>query len=712
VVANEAHHLSERTTVAGRVAGSESDSVDAALERDFALPYARALVGIVVGLPDTSVDGDAARTLISALDTVAGVSHVAFAPRATLRGDAAIDVVIVGFHRGTEEAAVLAGVRQASRSAAAALRSRDPRATIEWTGDAALRSDLRVASTADLRRSELRALPLTLLLLLWSFGAVAAACLPLGLGLLTTTIALAAAAVLARFWTPEMSLQSVATVLGLALGIDYTLILVSRFRAARAAGCSSAEAAREARERAGHTVVLSGIAVTVGFAALLAVPVHELRSAAVGGMLVAVCAVLVATRLLPPLLAAAGDYVDWGRVGPLRRGAVGRAFWEGWGTFVVTRPWTVLALASLPLLLLAFQVRRLRVALPNAEWLPSSMESARALGRLEAAGGAGLVYTLQVLVTLPQGRLEGRDNWNAVRRLASDLADHPFVDRVSALPLLPRIAAISLPAATRARFVSRDGRTARIEVVPAVTAPRSGLIAMVRELRQAGGGALTGLSGTAIRIGGMPAMYADYEDTISGRAAVVVGSILAASMLVLFIGFRSIAIPLKAIALNLLTVTAALGALTLVFQDGVGGALVGVAAPLDGIFPVVPVLTFCALFGLSMDYEVFLIARVAEARARGRDEHGAIIEGLAETGGLITSAAAVMVTIFAAFAAGEILPTRMLGFALATAVFMDATLVRMALGPALLCIAGRWNWWPGAPVRASTPGPTDPVRRA
>ena len=122
---------------------------------------------------------------------------------------------------------------------------------------------------------------------------------------------------------------------------------------------------------------------------------------------------------------------------------------------------------------------------------------------------------------------------------------------------------------------------------------------MVRELRQAGGGALTGLSGTAIRIGGMPAMYADYEDTISGRAAVVVGSILAASMLVLFIGFRSIAIPLKAIALNLLTVTAALGALTLVFQDGVGGALVGVAAPLDGIFPVVPVLTFCALFGLS-----------------------------------------------------------------------------------------------------------------
>ena len=159
--------------------------------------------------------------------------------------------------------------------------------------------------------------------------------------------------------------------------------------------------------------------------------------------------------------------------------------------------------------------------------------------------------------------------------------------------------------------------------------------------------------------------------------------------------FRSVLVPLKAVVLNLLAVAGAMGAMVLVFQDGYGVRLLGLAHPIDGVFPIVPVLAFCCVFGLSMDYEVFLVARVAEARRSGLDEDEALVEGLARTAGLITSAAAIMIAVFAAFALGGFVLVKMLGFALAVAVLLDATIIRIAIGPALLRLAGRWNWWPG-----------------
>ena len=171
--------------------------------------------------------------------------------------------------------------------------------------------------------------------------------------------------------------------------------------------------------------------------------------------------------------------------------------------------------------------------------------------------------------------------------------------------------------------------------------------------------------------------------------------VVATTLVVLFLAFRSVLVPLKAVALNLLSVSGAFGALVLVFQDGHGARLLGLAAPLDGVFPIVPALVFCTVFGLSMDYEVFLVARVAEARRAGLSEDEALAEGLARTGPVITSAAAIMIAVFAAFTLGEFVLLKMLGFALAVAVLLDATVIRMAIGPALLRLAGRWNWWPG-----------------
>src|SRR5437773_1908921 len=181
------------------------------------------------------------------------------------------------------------------------------------------------------------------------------------------------------------------------------------------------------------------------------------------------------------------------------------------------------------------------------------------------------------------------------------------------------------------------------------------------------------------------------------RFPLVVALVLGGTLAALFLGFRSVLVPLKAVCLNLLSVAAGFGAVVLVFQDGNGAALLGLAAPLDAVFTIIPTLVFCTVFGLSMDYEIFLVARVAEARRSGLDERAAIAEGLAQTGPVITSAAAVMVAVFAAFTLGDFLVMQILGLALAVSVALDATVVRVAIGPALLALAGRWNWWPGRP---------------
>ncbi len=217
----------------------------------------------------------------------------------------------------------------------------------------------------------------------------------------------------------------------------------------------------------------------------------------------------------------------------------------------------------------------------------------------------------------------------------------------------------------------------------------------MRELRKTGAPALTGVPGATLLVGGIPALNADYETIIRDRFPSVMALVIGGTLLALLCGFRSIFAALKAIALNLLSVAASFGALVLVFQSGYGSSLLGVPGGTSSVFPLVPIVTFAIVFGLSMDYEVFLVARVLEARRSGMSEVDAIPEGMARTAGLITSAAAIMIVVFAAFTFGDFLVVKMIGFTLAIAVLIDATLVRIVVGPALLRIAGDWNWWPG-----------------
>jgi RND superfamily putative drug exporter len=232
-------------------------------------------------------------------------------------------------------------------------------------------------------------------------------------------------------------------------------------------------------------------------------------------------------------------------------------------------------------------------------------------------------------------------------------------------------------------------------VIPAASVSPRGQVAFARDLRTWSAPEATGVPGTRMSVGGRPGFEADYEDTVSKHFRRVVLLVVGGTFLALFAGFRSLLVALKAVILNLLSVGASFGALVLVFQEGWGSRLLGLTGPTGSVFPIIPVLVFCIVFGLSMDYEVILVARVAEARRAGLGESEAIAEGLARTATVITSAAAIMIVVFAAFTLGAFLPIKMLGFALSVAVFVDAVAVRMVIGPALLRLAGRWNWWPG-----------------
>ena len=367
---------------------------------------------------------------------------------------------------------------------------------------------------------------------------------------------------------------------------------------------------------------------------------------------------------------------------------------------VTARPWTALLLAGAPLLLLALQARYMRSGLPPDDWLPATAESAHALHSLERMQRTGIVESIRIVLELPAGTTPQSDaGWRTVSNLTTYLKNDPRAAQVLSLPTLTGMSesGISIDFMNeemRKSFLSSDSRATLIEVLPAPGVTPTQEMQWVRELRGADLTSITGLSGAALRIGGIPALNADYDHVVKDRMPKVIGWVVGGSLIALLAGFRSVFVAVKAIMLNLLSVGASFGALVLVFQEGYGSKFLGAGSGLGYVFPIIPILSFAIVFGLSMDYEVFLVARVLEERREGAPERNAVVQGLASTARLITSAGAIMIAVFAAFTMGNFIIIKMLGFTLSVAVFLDATIVRMVIGPALLQLAGDWNWWP------------------
>jgi RND superfamily putative drug exporter len=715
-----AGRVAEVLEAGAHIPGSESATVERLLAGPLASSYAQFGVLVIGGVPSPATPEGAAllRGIVGSLrraSEVAAVFSYLDAPDTLLLGERGTgSYLVVGLASDSANPdRLIPPLRARSALLAARLRADYPGVTLRWTGQTALNVDLRRSSSTDVGRAEQRALPLTLALLLLAFGAVAAAVVPILVAALAIAIALGAAAVVAGLWPLSLLLQSVVPMLGLGLGIDYALLMVSRFREGLAVGASAEAAAEEAGRHAGHTILLSAATVALGFIVLLTIPLNEMRAIAVGGLLVVIASALLVTTLLPGVLAIFGPRIDWGRVRSRTARQSSATRWRRWGRWVTGHPWSALGAGAVPLLLLAGQSARLRTGLPRGDWLPASMESARALYDLRAMGRGGVIQGVRMVLQLPEGTSLRREaEWQALAGFAATLESDPRTLRVrsivgvAALAGLTRAALVTLPGPMTRRLtaglISDDGRLALLEVLPRESVSPDELVAWVRQLRKAGAAPL-GIPGARVTVGGLPAFNADYQDAVAGRFLEVAALVVGGTFVALLIGFRSILVPLKAVALNLLSVAAAFGALTLVFQDGHGAGLLGVTEPLGAVFSSLPVIVFCIVFGLSMDYEVFLMTRVMEARRAGLGDRDAIVEALGTTAQVITSAAAIMLVVFAAFTLGDVLVTKMLGFALAVAVLLDATIVRMVIGPALLQLAGRWNWWPGSTALAAMP---------
>ncbi len=708
------YNAGSRLETAIHIKGGEAEAVDRELAHRFQSPYAHRLIAVINGLPDPeSVEGtNAIGLIVNGLRTqprVSGVLSRLDWPDPLFVGKDGGTLVIVGLGPGPgSEESLIPALRTKAIELQNQLRPQFPAINIQLTGETPLNFDLRKVSADDVNRAEFRVLPVTLILLLIAFGGVTAAMLPLGVGLLAISMTMGAAALLADHMHLSILVGNLATMLGLGLGIDYALLMVSRFREALSEGHNANEAADIAAQQTGRTLIISAATVAIGFAALLTVPIGEISSIGVAGLLVASLSALICTCILPWVLGLLGVRVNSWRLhipafwhsGSGGIPASPKARWRRWGHAVTERPWIALLTAGLPLLFLALQAQRISPGLPPGNWLPAGAESVHALHSLEGMGRSGIVQSLRVILELPKSAsLSTPDGWKAMSRLTDYLSKDPRCSEVVSLATLsggaddPGILS-QFPEDTRRSLLRDDGLATLIEVLPAVEATPADQIHWVRELHSADVAKITGVAGAAIRIGGIPAINADYEAVVNERLPKVIAGVVLGSLAALLVGLRSLFAAIKAILLNLLSVAASFGALVLVFQDGYASRVLGVAGPTGSVFPIIPILSFAIVFGLSMDYEVFLVSRVLEERRKGLTERAAVIEGLASTAGLITSAAAIMIAVFAAFMLGNFLIIKMLGFTLAVAVLIDATAVRMVIGPALLQIAGDWNWWP------------------
>jgi putative drug exporter of the RND superfamily len=719
------YKVESRLETAAHIKGGEAEKVDQELAQRFQSPYAHRLVLVISGLPDpdSAESADALGFLTSSARNVPGVSGAISSvdwPDPLFTGKDGGALIIVGLDPRDETVeALVPQIRAKADWMEGQLKPQYPNIKLEITGEAPLTLDLRKVSADDVKHAEERAMPVTLLLLFLAFGSLVAALLPLGIGVLSISMAMGAVALLTHYLHLSILVQNLATMLGLGLGIDYALLMVSRFREALNEGCDRGHAADIAAGQAGRTLLISATTVAIGFSALLIVPISELRSIGIAGLLVTVLSVVLCTFILPWMLGLLGNRVNTARVQlPGTRSktpdslCAASARWVRWGNIITRRPWTALLAVGIPLLILAFQARKISPGIPDHDSLPAAAESVRALHTLQSMGRSGIVQSLRVILELPpQSPALSPAGWLAVSRVTQHFQSDPRAEEVLSLPTLTGMsdaadAVNDVPEAMRKSFLRRDGQATLIELLPTATLSPNEQIRWVRELRSSDVAAITGVPGAVLRVGGVSALDADYDSVVTLWLPRVVSCVLLGSLLALLLGLRSLFAAVKAILLNLLSVGASFGALVVVFQEGHGGKLFGLAGPTGTVYPIVPILSFAIVFGLSMDYEVFLVARVLEERRRGLCERSAVVEGLARTAGLITSAAAIMIAVFTAFTMGGFLVVRMLGFTLAVAVFIDATAVRMVVGPALLQLAGDWNWWPfglhGAPATSDT----------
>jgi len=554
-------------------------------------------------------------------------------------------------------------------------------ATVYLTGQAAIEHDLDPVFGEDLVRGELIALPIALLILVFTFGTLAFL-IPFAFALVTIPTTLAIVWVFANFMELSTYLQNLVSLIGLGIAIDYSLLIVYRFREELARGSSRDEAIVTTMATAGRAVVFSGTAVAIGLAMLVFMPLPFMRGFGIGGLFIPAVSLLAAVTFLPVVLSLVGTRLDRVRVLPRswleRRADTEHGFWAVLARFIMRYPKTVAGVTAGFLLLLTLPLLALQLGPGSNEGIPRNLEAVRGYDVLRAAVGAGAVAPTNVVVDT--GRTGG----------AEDPGVTGAVDRLKrSLEADPQVAVVRF--GDTSQYVDPTGRYLNVEVVGEQDYGKPESLAFVSRLRDKVVPAAGFPEGVAVYAGGGPPGGKDFLDLTYGWFPWLVAAVLVATFVLLMRAFRSIVLPLKAIVLNLLSIGAAYGLLVVVFRWG-AGEWAGLI-PYDQIEGWIPVFLFAMLFGLSMDYEVFLVSRMREEWDNGATNEEAVVLGLTKTGRLVTAAGLIMFAAFMGFVAGSIVGLQQFGFGLAAAILIDVTIVRALLVPSAMKLFGKWNWW-------------------
>jgi uncharacterized membrane protein YdfJ with MMPL/SSD domain len=584
-----------------------------------------------------------------------------------------------------------------AKEAVSEIQNAHPQLRVEQFGNVSSNKELNDTFTSDLAKAELLSFPLTLLILIIAFGALVAALVPLLLGATTVIAALGLVALPSHLSPIDSNLQSVILLIGLAVSVDYSLFYLRREREERAAGRSERSALEVAAATSGRAVLISGLTVIAAMAGMFLTGDKTFVSFAEGTILVVAIAIASSLTVLPAVLAWLGDRVDKGSIPLLRRyrrpGGQSR-FWSGLVNRVMRRPWLAIVLAGGVLLALAVPAFNMNIAVTTTDDLPQDLAVVQTFDRVRDAFPAEAV-TVDVAVK------------------ADDVRKGPAAAAIADL----RSQAdgnLELLQGTEVAY-SKDGTVALLTIPTEGSGNDDQSNAALDVVRNDLVPATVGkVDGATVNVSGSAAQSKDFKDLVSDRLPLVFGFVFALAFVLMLVTFRSIVIPIKAILLNLLSVGAAYGVLVLVFQDGHGEGLLGFSSN-GGITSWLPLFLFVILFGLSMDYHIFILSRVREAYRSGMSTTEAIRHGISTTAGTVTSAAVVMVVVFSVFVTLSFLDFKEMGVGLAVAVLIDATIVRGVLLPASMKVLGDWNWYlpswlewlPQVGSESDAPPPTD-----
>jgi putative drug exporter of the RND superfamily len=549
------------------------------------------------------------------------------------------------------------------------------------TGSPVVMEDMNKASQDDLFQAEMIGVPAALFILLLAFGGLVAAALPLIIGMISVSITMAIIYFIGGQTQLSVFVLNTVPMIGLALGIDFALLLVNRFRE-ELNGKDIKSAITKSVETAGKAIAFSGLCVFVGLSGMLFIDISIFKSIGIGAMVVVFVSVISALTFLPALLAMLGERVNKLTILKMKEQKDNK--WERFARFVMKRPIIVLTVTTLVLVMSVIPVSQSNLIVPEEDSLPESFPSRIALEKYNSSFGNETIPTATILVET-NSEMMTESELNKLKTLVEDLQADKAVEKVISIFEVTNLSKDELVYLGNDNSFLQDvsslvnGNQAVVQVFLKYDAASKEAKEWIHEWK----GKEYSMT---LSFGGESKFYEEIYTEISNKAPIGLLVVLISTYFLLLIAFKSIILPLKAIVMNVLSLTATFGILVILFQ---GDYFYNV----EGIYLIIPVFIFCLVFGLSMDYEVFLISRIQEYYEETKDNDYATLMGLTATSKIITSAALIMIVITGAFAFTDIIPVKQMGLGIAIAIFLDATIVRMLLVPSLMKLMGKWNWW-------------------